>query len=1407
MATGNNSRDVKMTLSVQTLGSEDIKKLQTDVARLAKEGGDAAPEFQRLADEIARLGEQAAALQSFQALSDQTAELAARQTQAALSTAELRAKLDILQAASAQTVTSQKATSAALNEAQIAARGTRDALAVLSNETDRAGKTEAAYIAKKKELGAAAITQRAEVERLASALTQANASVTQAAVAESKLTTAYERSAKASSAANAALTANAQQVERASQVALELGVVTDNVASAQAELVQALNRSGTAADTLKANVDRLAASQRELDAIRVFEKQAEDARRLVISSEYVEVFDQALRNLVTTERQIEAQNADDKFRKEAFAIVEAAESAKKLTREVDILAAAQRELGAQRAFEKQAADARKLVQAGEYVQFWRTELDKAEAQVEQTAQAAAAAGQKIKDAFQTLGVRSAQDLQAEIVQVRAAMETVKGSATNTGSALAGAFSAGEARIKALELDIRRVSGALTTTDRVAGLLKNSMGQITAGNIIADGVGYLVNKVKELGVAFVSTIVQTEQLRKGLQAVYKDTNLAGAQFDFLKKTANAAGVDVAGLGQSFLKFSAANKNSNVPLAETNALFLAVARAGGALGLSGEQVNGTLDALGQIASKGTVSMEELRQQLGDRLPGALGLTAKGLGITDAQLIKLVESGGLAYRDFVVPFTKSLGELQGATDGLLPSYQRFKNALTETAQNIGDAGFTQVLTAGLKALAVVVGAIVVPLAQLIEGFFLAGKAAAALASGLSGNKNALSEFTLEAEKSQQRMDKLQQTFLSAAGVQDQATAAQNANNAAMQASGLAAAKAALSVEGVAASQKAQAFSAALAADSTLDYGAKLVQLNTFISEALSQQGKQTEASEKTAKAIKIEGENMVKLAELRGDDSALIAAQVLAANLNVEALAKVNASQSEETRLLQLQRDTLIATAQAQDGTLEKRKTEIEAIEKKLVVSAAETEQSKQAEAAARAHALSIGLSAEAYKDNALRVGEYTIKLAEANAELVRAQFLERQGLATKNDVAAAQERVSAAQNRVNDSLRDAIDLIDRESRAKTAAIGITQAKLAVEQAGLETSAQIARAAGDNFLALQYEIQAKEVQIKSIRIATEVKKLELTADLASIEVQRAQIPVGDELRKVKEAELDTRIAVIKAKQIELGLSNEAIRALENEVTALRNSNGERASGQGTISKDTQLRDQNTTSINRQTDALTRQKTTSDGLLANKDGSAAGTFGGVVPIDKAFSIRQKVERGTLNEGDLADAQTALQQATDAKQFIDATLKSSPGSVSLAAIGDANAMLSAARVALTQIQGIADSVASGKTLPNSGGAQPPAFGAPALPVTDTGVLITDYQKQLADAKLRGDTGDVADLKADIARLTSGQPDTTASTGKSYTVNINIGSNSGAVNVASEADAKALVALLRGLESGKGTAS
>ena len=74
-----NSRDVTLTLSVDTLGKEGVDQLKQALAALSKEGGAASPEFQKLADEIDRLGQQTQAVQSFRQLAAATEELRTKQ--------------------------------------------------------------------------------------------------------------------------------------------------------------------------------------------------------------------------------------------------------------------------------------------------------------------------------------------------------------------------------------------------------------------------------------------------------------------------------------------------------------------------------------------------------------------------------------------------------------------------------------------------------------------------------------------------------------------------------------------------------------------------------------------------------------------------------------------------------------------------------------------------------------------------------------------------------------------------------------------------------------------------------------------------------------------------------------------------------------------------------------------------------------------------------------------------------------------------------------------------------------------------------------------------------------------------------------------------------------------------------
>lgn len=108
---------------------------------------------------------------------------------------------------------------------------------------------------------------------------------------------------------------------------------------------------------------------------------------------------------------------------------------------------------------------------------------------------------------------------------------------------------------------------------------------------------------------------------GLLAQNNDDKAATTrQMDFINRMSNVYGTDKAKTSVDYMKFAGATKNS-MGEDQRQQLFEALSIKGTAYGISGEQFSLAAKALEQSASKGKVAMEELRQQLGDHIPGAV------------------------------------------------------------------------------------------------------------------------------------------------------------------------------------------------------------------------------------------------------------------------------------------------------------------------------------------------------------------------------------------------------------------------------------------------------------------------------------------------------------------------------------------------------------------------------------------------------------------------------------------------------------------------------------------------------------------------------------------------------------------------------------------------------------------
>lgn len=183
---------------------------------------------------------------------------------------------------------------------------------------------------------------------------------------------------------------------------------------------------------------------------------------------------------------------------------------------------------------------------------------------------------------------------------------------------------------------------------------------------------------------------------------------GAQeIAYLRVVTKELGLQFNSTAQAYAGFQAAAKGTALEGQKARAVFESIAKASAVMGLSADQTSGVLLALQQMISKGTVQAEELRGQLGERLPGAFQIAAKAMGVTTAELGKMLERGEVVANDFLPKFAKALEENLGgaaekAATRLDASVNRVDAAFTRIKQNAGDSGISKFVAGQYEILA---------------------------------------------------------------------------------------------------------------------------------------------------------------------------------------------------------------------------------------------------------------------------------------------------------------------------------------------------------------------------------------------------------------------------------------------------------------------------------------------------------------------------------------------------------------------------------------------------------------------------------------------------------------------------------------------------------------------------------
>ena len=325
-----------------------------------------------------------------------------------------------------------------------------------------------------------------------------------------------------------------------------------------------------------------------------------------------------------------------------------------------------------------------------------TAMKRAGADTQDAAEKAKAAGRAIYD---SLNIKTGGALRQEIAQITRELQQFKNSAGAPAQEVNRVTQAAQARIASLKNELKGVSPpAESAASSIRGMGSSLLG--LAG--VTAGLAGVAAGMK----AIVDTTIQFQAVNKQLEYAVGSAKQAAIEFQFVKETANSLGLDLLGAAEGYAKLAAATKGTSLEGKATRDIFLGVSQAAATMGLSVADTNGVFLALSQIAGKGKVSMEELRGQLGERLPPAMKIAADSMGVTVQRLNQLVENG-LDAEEFLAAFgpalqkafaadaAKNAETLQGRINLLRNEFKLFLNDLGEGGVASGAATIFKDLT----------------------------------------------------------------------------------------------------------------------------------------------------------------------------------------------------------------------------------------------------------------------------------------------------------------------------------------------------------------------------------------------------------------------------------------------------------------------------------------------------------------------------------------------------------------------------------------------------------------------------------------------------------------------------------------------------------------------------------------
>lgn len=211
--------------------------------------------------------------------------------------------------------------------------------------------------------------------------------------------------------------------------------------------------------------------------------------------------------------------------------------------------------------------------------------------------------------------------------------------------------------------------------------------------------YAMHDVHDIFMALPGAILKTsgeiEKLTKLMEGMSKESTKAARQAEamsdvkFVFNMAQNAPFEVKALTDSFVKLKSGG------IDPTNGSMMALVNSVAKFGGTTDTLHRASIAIQQMAGKGVISMEELRQQLGEAVPNAINLMAEGAGMSVEVFAKKVSDGtvqaSMALQNmFTVMTVENAGAAASMMDSWTGMLALLKTKFELFKNDAGQAGF---------------------------------------------------------------------------------------------------------------------------------------------------------------------------------------------------------------------------------------------------------------------------------------------------------------------------------------------------------------------------------------------------------------------------------------------------------------------------------------------------------------------------------------------------------------------------------------------------------------------------------------------------------------------------------------------------------------------------------------------